>query len=227
MLKKMTLRPVLVVAVVLATALTPASAESLPTVMSIACLDGKTQVDTTTIAPQADGFHFLITKAGAAHAIQVWRSSGRGYGGFEFGDAPYEMAYAAAPGSYIIRCVAHTTNQGPPTGSVPVQLSDPTGIYHRSTLDGCATRSSHAGGPIASETETPEEAIIRIVGGIRDTDLVEYTRFPQGPRPFPPTYRVVRGDKTVARVAAVKFPPDDPNAVWALGVTACRAAGIG
>ncbi len=185
-------------------------------------LGGATLVDATTLAPQDDGFHFLIDKAGVASAIQFWRTSGRGYGGFEFGSAPYEVAYVSAPNAFWIRCM-HRFSDDLPDDAVAVNLVDPAGVFHRSSLD-CATKPVRMSGAMADPDETPEVAILRLVPGIVAGDVAEYTRYPV---PRNPIYRVLCADKIIARLTTIRWPPGDPDAPWSISGEACRASGLG
>lgn len=198
-----------------------AGAGDVPDVMTISCVGRNTVVDTTTIAPQDDGFHFAIDKAGSATVIGFSRPSGRGYGGFEFGTAPTEVAYPAAPNAFMIRCL-RSFSDAKPGDAVAVDLVDPKGVFHRSKLE-CATQRAGATGPLSDPSESPEEAILRLVPGIAEGDVAEYTKYPE---PRMSVYRVVRGEKIIARVGVSRWPPDDDDAPWSISGEACRSSGL-
>jgi hypothetical protein len=203
---------------------TPAYGEDAATVARIVCRGGTTTIETPIVRAQADGVHLLVDADVQDVKFSVHDDRGR-TDGWELTPEtkqPFATTDWFAPGEVQVQC---GTSAGV-TNGVAFEVIDPEGLWHDDRLACIESGAFDQRGsfPFYADVNPLPEAIARAVPGVRASDSISYSGYPQFfEQPGPSSYRIVRDGQVVGSMEIVSY--DERRFVYAM--YSCNDSRIG
>lgn len=170
-----------------------ASGDGVPARTARVDCDGiTTQVRTTSVRPQPDGVHVLVSNTSGMDLAFQWE-----LGGDNAPEGEHELVLQIAPGAVHVRCQDPGEDAGAPGGFVALDVLDPEGLYVPTEL-ACHEISGWFAdfGEDATGDPDPVRSVRDSLSWLRPDDVVERAGYPDAS----PIVRVVRDGDVIASV---------------------------
>lgn len=202
-----------------------ASSEDAATVARIVCRGGTAAVETPIVRARSDGVHLQIDADVEAlkFSVEIDRGGTEGWELTPSTTYPFAWTSWLPPGKVRAQC---RTSAGV-TNRAAFEVIDPEGLWHDDRL-GCIESGDFdsRGGSFGfyADVNPLPEAIARAVTGVRASDSISYSGYPQFfEQPGPLSYRIVRDGQVVAVLGISSY-----DGRWFTdGVFSCNTSGIG
>ncbi len=190
---------------------------AVPAAARVVCGPEGAQVETATVAPQADGVHVEIVNETDAERSFSLTAADTGMG-FPAPPGTTEQVVDLGPGALTVGCDDPAVEPGP---GEPIEIVDPEGLWVSTRL-ACAEQFSAVTDYIQGakgETADPLEAARKAVEGygLEPDDVFEPAGYPEAEVP---KVRLVRAGEPLAIVDLM----DDGSGKWLVGtITGCSS----